>query len=51
MRCEADDCVGDLIRLADTLERNTCHKAGLSFGAVSEAVEHSRFRSILVRLR
>src|SRR5580693_2889931 len=27
--CEEDDCVGDLVRRADTLERNTCHKAGL----------------------
>ena len=30
-------------RLADTLEREACHKAGLSFGAAGDAVEHRGF--------
>ena len=29
--------------VADTLERNTRHKAGLSFGVAGEAVEHRGF--------
>src|SRR5436309_2537415 len=39
-RSEEDDRVGDLVRLADTLERNTRHKAGLALSAASETVEH-----------
>jgi hypothetical protein len=34
--CEEDDCVGDLVRLADALERNTRNKAGLSFSTSGE---------------
>src|SRR5437588_2419891 len=35
-RREEDDRVGDLVRLAHTLQRDTRHEAGLSFGAAGE---------------
>src|SRR6202140_5302836 len=38
-RSEEDDRVGDLVRLADTLERNTRYQAGLALSAAGEAVE------------
>src|SRR5882724_9715605 len=38
-RSEEDDRVRNLVGLACTLERNTRHEAGLSFGAASKTVE------------
>src|SRR5204863_7509290 len=37
---EEDDCVGDLLGVAETLERNTGDEAGLSFRGAGEAIEH-----------